>query len=120
MFAPEAGAGMDRGEHKVRPYDMTIYKAPYEQFAVSLDFAADIGTGNSIASITAVTATSDLTRLDSTEEVIASSPAPAISGRGVVFTVRGGVAGDRHTIAVQIVSSIGEQYQGDVTLEIVG
>ena len=98
---------------------MTIYKAPFEQFAVSLDFAADLGTGNSIASITAVTATSDLTRLDSTEEVIASSPAPAISGRGVVFTVRGGVAGDRHTIAVQIVSSIGEKYQGDVTLEIV-
>ena len=98
---------------------MTIYKAPYEQFAVSLDFAGDIGAGNSIASITAVTAMSDLTRLDSTEEVIASSPAPAISGTGVVFTVMGGVAGERHTIAVQIVSSIGEQYQGDVTLEIV-
>ena len=98
---------------------MTVYKTPFEQFAVSLDFAADIGAGNSIASITAVTATSDLTRLDSTAEVIASSPAPAISGTGVVFTVRGGVAGERHTIAVQIVSSIGEQYQGDITLEIV-
>ena len=98
---------------------MTIYKAPFEQFAVSLDFASDIGAGNSIAGITAVTATSDLTRLDSTEEVIASSPAPAISGTGVVFTVRGGVVGERHTIAVQIVSRIGEQFQGDVTLEIV-
>jgi len=98
---------------------MTIYKAPFEQFAVSLDFAADIGTGNGITSITAVTATSGLTRLDSTEEVIASNPAPAISGTGVVFTVTGGVVGERHTIAVQIVSSIGEQYQGDITLEIV-
>jgi hypothetical protein len=98
---------------------LTIYKAPYEQFAVSLDFAADIGTGNSIASITAVTATSSLSGLDSTEEVIASSPAPAISGTGVVFTVQGGVVGERHTIAVQIVSSIEEKYQGDVTLEIV-
>lgn len=98
---------------------MTVYKCPYEQFAVSLDFSADIGTGKSIASITAVTATSDLTRLESTEEVIASSPAPAISGTAVVFTVVGGVAGERHTIAVQIVSSIGEKYQGDVTLEIV-
>jgi len=37
----------------------------------------------------------------------------------VVFTVTGGVVGERHTIAVQIVSSIGEKYQGDVTLEIV-
>ena len=99
---------------------MTIYKAPFEQFAVSLDFASDIGAGNSIAGITGVTATRDLTRLDSTEEVIASNPAPAISGTGVVFTVMGGVVGERHTIAVQIVSSIGEQYQGDVTLEIVG
>jgi hypothetical protein len=98
---------------------MTIYKAPYEQFAVSLDFAADIGPGNSIASITAVTATSDLTSLDSTEEVIASAPAPAISGTAVVFTVTGGVAGERHTVSVQIVSSIGERYQGDMTLEIV-
>ena len=98
---------------------MTIYKSPYEQFAVSVDFSADIGTGNSIASITAVTATSDLTRLDSTEEVIASNPAPAISGTAVVFTVMGGVVAERHTIAVQIVSSIGEKYQGDVTLEIV-
>ena len=106
---------------------MTIYKAPYEQFAVSLDFGADIGAGNSIASITSVTATSDLSGLDSTAEVIASSPAPAISGNAVVFTVAGYVAdgpsggalGERHTISVQIVSSIGEKYQGDVTLEIV-
>jgi len=98
---------------------MTIYKAPFEQFAVSLDFAADIGTGNGITSITAVTATSGLTRLDSTEEVIASNPAPAISGTGVVFTVTGGAVGERHTIVVQIASSIGEKYQGDVTLEIV-
>jgi hypothetical protein len=98
---------------------MTIYKAPFEQFAISIDLAADIGTGNRIASITAVTATSDLTRLDSTEEVIASSPAPAISGTAVVFTVMGGVVGERHTISVQIVSSIGEKCQGDITLEIV-
>jgi hypothetical protein len=98
---------------------MTVYKTPYEQFAVSLDFTADIGAGNSIASITAVTATSDLTRLDSTEEVIASSPVPAISGTAVIFTVTGGAVGERHTVSVQIVSSIGEKYQGDITLEIV-
>jgi hypothetical protein len=106
---------------------MTIYKAPYEQFGVSVDFAADIGAGNSIASITAVTAMSNLMQLDSTPEVIASTPAPAISGTAVTFTLAGkatggpsgGVVGERHTISVQIVSSIGEKYQGDVTLEIV-
>ena len=106
---------------------MTIYKAPYEQFAVSLDFAADLGAGNSIASITAVAATSSLSQLDSTQEVIASNPAPAVSGTAVTFVLAGsspngpsgGVVGERHTIAVQIVSSIGEKYQGDVTLEIV-
>jgi hypothetical protein len=45
----------------------------------------------------------------------------------VTFTVAGqvtdgasgGVVGERHTISVQIVSSIGEKYQGDITLEIV-
>lgn len=99
---------------------MTIYKAPFEQFSVSLDFAADIGAGNGIASITAVTAVSSLSGLDSTAEVLAATPAPAISGTAVVFTVQGGVVGERHTISVQIVSSIGEKYQGDVTLEIVG
>jgi hypothetical protein len=106
---------------------LTIYKAPYEQFAVSIDFAADIGTGNSIASVTAVTATSNLTGLDSTADVIASTPAPAISGTAVAFTLAGqvadgpsgGVVGERHTVTVQIVSSIGEKYQGDITLEIV-
>jgi hypothetical protein len=103
---------------------MTIYKAPFEQFSVSLDFAADIGAGNGIASITAVTAVSSLTGLDSTEEVLAPSPEPAIAnGAGantaVAFTVQGGVVGERHTVSVQIVSSICEKYQGDVTLEIV-
>jgi hypothetical protein len=98
---------------------MTIYKAPFEEFAISLDFAADIGSGNSIASITDVTASSDLTRLDSTAEVIATNPAPAISGTAVTFTVTGGVAGETYTIAVQIVSSLGEKYQGEVTLRIV-
>jgi hypothetical protein len=98
---------------------MTIYKCPFEQYAISIDFAADIGTGNSIASITGVTATSNLSGLDTTDEVIAFTPAPAISSTAVVFTVIGGVVGERHTISVQIVSSIGEKYQGDITLEIV-
>jgi hypothetical protein len=97
---------------------MTIYKAPFEQFEVSLDFAADIGSGNSIASIVSVTATSNLTDLVSTAEVIAASPAPEISGTAAVFTVTGGAAGETHTIAVQIVSSIGEKYQGEITLRI--
>jgi hypothetical protein len=107
---------------------VTIYKAPYERFVVSLDFSADIGTGNTIASITSVTAVNKLNGLDSTTSVIASSPVPTISASGtaVAFTVAGtatgitgGVAGERHTISVQIVSSAGEKYQGDVTLEIV-
>jgi hypothetical protein len=98
---------------------MTVYKSPFEQFAVSLDFSADIGAGNSIASITSVTATSNLTGLNSTAQVIASSPSPQISGTAVVFEVMGGVVGETHTVSVQIVSSIGEKYQGDVSLRIV-
>jgi hypothetical protein len=98
---------------------MTIYKAPFEQFGIALDFSADIGAGNSIASIAAVTATSELSKLDSTSEVIDASSPPGISGTAVNFKVRGGVPGETHTISVQIVSSIGEKYQGDVTLRIV-
>ena len=100
---------------------MTIYKCPFEQFAVSLDFTADVGTGNTIANISSVTAISNLTGLDSAAEVIAATPAPTISSSGtaVVFEVTGGVVGETHTISVQIVSSIGEKYQGDLTLRIV-
>ena len=100
---------------------MTVYKNPFEQFAVSLDFSNDVGAGNTLSSISAVTATSNLTGQDSTAEVIATAPEPAISSSGtaVVFEVCGGVVGETHTISVQIVSSIGEKYQGDMTLRIV-
>jgi len=100
---------------------MTIYKSPYEQFGVSLDFSEDIGAGNTLTSINAVTAINTLTQANSTAEVIAASPAPAISSSGtaVVFEVTGGVVGETHLISVQIVSSIGEKYQGDVTLRVV-
>ena len=98
---------------------MTIYKYPFEQFAIEIDFSADIGSGNGIASITAVTASNDLTHQDSTAEVTAATPAAAILGTAVELTVMGGVAGEQHTITVQIVSSIGEKYQGEITLRIV-
>jgi len=97
---------------------MTIYKTPYEQFGVSIDFAADIGAGNSVASINAVSATNNLTGTNSTAEVIASPPAPLITGTAVAFEVTGGAVGETHTLSVEIVSSIGEKYQGDLTLRI--
>jgi hypothetical protein len=100
---------------------MTVYKNPYEQFSVSLDFSNDVGAGNTIASINAVTAISNLTGLDSTAEVVAATPAPSVSSSGtaVAFDVTGGVAGETHTISVQVVSSIGEKYQGEITLRVV-
>jgi len=100
---------------------MTIYKSPYEQFGVSLDFSADIGPGNTLTSINAVTAINNLTQTDSTAEVIAAAPAPSISSSGtaVAFEVTGGVVGETHLISVRIVSSVGERYQGDVTLRVV-
>jgi len=100
---------------------MTVYKCPFEQFEVSLDFSADIGAGNTLSSISAVTAVNDLTQTDSTAEVVAATPAPTISASGtaVVFEVTGGVVGETHLISVQIVSSVGEKYQGDLTLRVV-
>ena len=100
---------------------MTVYKCPYEQFAVSVNFSAEIGAGNTVTSISAVTAVSDLTQSSSTAEVIASAPAPSISpgSTAVVFEVTGGVTGETHLISVQVVSSIGEKHQADVTLRVV-
>ena len=100
---------------------MTVYKSPYEQFGVSLDFSEDIGAGNTITSISAVTAVNNLTQANSTAEVIAAAPVPSISASGtaVAFEVTGGVVGETHLISVQIVSSVGEKYQGDVTLRVV-
>jgi len=51
----------------------------------------------------------------------AAAPAPAISSSGtaVAFEVTGGVVGESHLISVQIVTSVGEKYQGDVTLRVV-
>ena len=100
---------------------MTIYKSPYEQFGVSVDFSADIGPGQSVTSISAVTAVNNLTQASSTAEVIAGAPLPSISSSGtaVVFEVAGGVVGESHLISVRIVTSLGEKYQGDVTLRVV-
>jgi len=99
---------------------MTIYKSPYEQFGVSLDFTAAIGAGNTLTGISAVTAVNNLTQANSTAEVIAPTPAPSISSSGtaVVFQVTGGVVGETHLISVEIVSSIGEKHQEDVTLRV--
>ncbi len=100
---------------------MTIYKSPYEQFAVSLDFGSHLGTGNTVTTITAVTAISNLAQANSTAEVIAAAPAPSISasGNAVKFQVTGGVVGETHLISVQVVSSIGEKHQEHVTLRVV-
>lgn len=100
---------------------MTVYKTPFEQFGIAIDFTTDLGTGNTIAGISAVTAVNNLTQADSTAEVIAATPPPTVSSSGtaVVFEVSGGVVGETHAISVQVVSSIGEKYQGDVTLRIV-
>jgi len=99
---------------------MTIYKCPFEQYAVSLDFSADLGAGNTIASLSAVTATNNLTQADSTAEVVAPTPAPTISGTAAIFDVMGGAVGETHTISVRVVSSSGEKYQGDITLRVAG
>jgi hypothetical protein len=97
---------------------MIVTKFPSEQFGVSLDFSADLGTGNTIARIAAVKAVNNLTGANSTAEVISSSPAPAISGTAVTLVLTGGLAGEAHTIVVQVVSSIGEEYEGDIALRI--
>jgi len=100
---------------------MTIYKSPYEQFGVALDFSADIGSGNTLTNISAVTAANYLTQANSTAEVIAAIPAPSISASGtaVMFEVTGGEVGETHLISVEILSSIGEKHQEDVTLRVV-
>ena len=90
---------------------MTVYKYPFEQFAISIDFAGQLGNGGGIASVSGVTAVNDLSKANSTSEVIMAEPAPAISGTEVTFTITGGVPGETHTISTQIVSTAGARYQ---------
>ncbi len=100
---------------------MLVYKSPSEQFGVSLDFSADLGTGNSIASIVSATAANRVTGVDATALVI-GSPAPAIDSNGtsVDLTLMGGLAGANYTISITVTSSIGETYVGEIILEIEG
>lgn len=95
----------------------TITKTPFEQFAYALDFSAKLENGETLATAS-VTAKTFLGGTDTTAEVIASNPAPAISGTTVVFTVTGGQVGEKHLIEVEVTTSAGSKYEGGVHLEI--
>lgn len=99
---------------------MEINKAPSEQYAYSVDFAAKLVGGETIdemqVSVTAKDFPGGLT--DATAEVIAADPAPSVSGSQVIFTVMGGEAGKRYLIQVKLTTSAGNKYEGAVHLNI--
>lgn len=96
---------------------LTMYKTPYEAFKVTVDFSSVVTTGQ--LAVAAVYATDSSTGLNITSQVIAASPAPVVSGTGVVFQVQAGALGQICMIGVQVTNTnTGELFEGDVTLVI--
>lgn len=96
----------------------TISKTPFEKFPASWDFSAVLSQGETI-SLSGVTAKAFLGASDTTAQVIATSPAATVQGSVVTFWVQGGTVGDRHAISVKVSTSLGQQLEGTVYLEIV-
>ena len=94
----------------------TITKQPSEELNSSVDFVDIMPAGDTLTLIS-VTATKG--GASSTASVIATSPAPAVSGTKVTFRVIDGADCERHKITVKISDSSGEKYEADVDLMII-
>jgi hypothetical protein len=97
---------------------LTITKTPYEQFDCSMDFVQVIGTD---AMTLDAVAAANVNGVDTSSDMISSSPVPAIvSGtKKVVFRVKGGRNGETHRISIKVVNSVsGEKFEGVMMLKI--
>lgn len=95
-----------------------ITKTSYAKDSYYVDFVNQLGTGETIA-LGSVTAFDPTNGLDLSSELIAASPAPAVSGTQVIFWYQGGVAGNTYTISVKVTTSAGRSLEGDVDMQVV-
>jgi hypothetical protein len=95
-----------------------ITKQPYEALNWAHDFSPDCQAGATLT-LVSVTATNLLTQANSTALVIASNPAPTVSGQEVLFQIQDGANGDQHKIDIRVSTSAGELLEADLLLFVV-
>lgn len=94
-----------------------IPKTPYEAFLCSMDFAAQ--TGMDSITVVSVTAVNMSNGTNSTGAVIATSPAPVVSGSKVIYMAQGGNVGEQHRVSIKVQDTTsGTQYEGFQILQI--
>ncbi len=94
-----------------------ITKTPYEIDSYYVDFVERLATGETIA-LVSVTSVNMATGLDSTAEIVATSPAPYVSGTQVIFWYQGGVVGEEHVISARVTTSANRSLEGTVDLQV--
>ena len=94
-----------------------IVKQPWEEYDCSVDLGADLAVGETLV-LDAVTAINVATSADSTAAVIATSPAPQISGTKVLWRTKDGADTEQHKITGRAHSSLGQKLEFDVLLYI--
>lgn len=94
-----------------------VVKKPAEKLNVSVEFVDVLG-GNT-PTLVSVTAINVATEASTTSEVIATSPAPSLSGTKVTWQCIAGQAGGLHRMTATVSSSTGEVFQADVDLRVV-
>ena len=87
----------------------TYNKLPAEVFDIYKDFSAPLGS-DTIQSIVAVTSINERTGLDSTADIVATSPPPSISGSKVFYWVKGGAVSEQHKVTITIATAGGREF----------
>lgn len=94
-----------------------ITKTAYEKDSYYVDFVSRLAAGETIT-LVSVTSINMATGLDSTAEIIASAPAPSVSGTQVIFWYQGGAAGEEHVISARVATSNNRSLEGTVDLSV--
>ncbi len=95
-----------------------IVKQPSEELDCSIEFAADLAVGETLV-LDGVTAINIATGADSTSLVIATSPAPQISGTKLLWRTKDGLDTQQHKITAKVHTSAGQKFEVDIGLNVV-
>lgn len=89
-----------------------LIKQPWERRRIKVDFSNALAAGDTVASISGVTAWEDSTERTST--VIHGSP--TVSGNEVFLYLTDGVDGTTYNIRIRVLTSNGDQIEEDLDL----
>ena len=94
----------------------SLRKSAFDQVARALDFSALLPQGQtlSLASVTAQDAFGN----DVTTQLIAASPAPAVSGAQLAFQIMGGTSGKQYLVVGRVSSSDGQKFEASIKVTV--